>query len=40
MPGLENAYEFGADYILGSRRDALDIESVVMYELSTPAPPR
>ncbi len=40
IPGLENAYEFGADYILGSRRDALDIESAVMYELSTPAPPR
>ena len=38
VPGLQ-VYEFGPDYILGSRRDALDIESVVMYELMVPAPP-
>ncbi|WP_419935312.1 6-bladed beta-propeller [Candidatus Palauibacter sp.] len=37
VQGLQ-VYEFGSDYILGSRRDALDIESVVMYEL-VPADP-
>ncbi|WP_420634488.1 6-bladed beta-propeller [Candidatus Palauibacter sp.] len=35
VPGLQ-VYEIGADYILGSRRDELDIESVVMYELIPP----
>ena len=35
VPGLQ-VYEFGTDYILGASRDALDIESVVMYELITP----
>ncbi|WP_419166232.1 6-bladed beta-propeller [Candidatus Palauibacter sp.] len=35
VQGLQ-VYEFGSDYILGSRRDALDIESVVMYELISP----
>ncbi len=37
VQGLQ-VYEFGSDYIRGSRRDALDIESVVMYEL-VPADP-
>ena len=37
---LSNIYEFGIDYVLGSSRDALDIESVVMYELIMPDRPR
>ncbi len=37
---LEDIHEFGVDYVLGSSRDAIDIESVVMYELITPDPPR
>ncbi|MCZ0933926.1 MAG: 6-bladed beta-propeller [Gemmatimonadetes bacterium] len=39
LPELQ-IYEFGVDYILGSRRDVLDIESIVMYELIAPDPPR
>lgn len=40
VPGLAQVYEFGADYVLGSHRDALDIESVVMYRLVPPTPSR
>lgn len=39
VPGFQ-PYEFGADYILGSRRDDLDIESVVMHALVPPSPTR
>ena len=40
VSGLADIHEFGVDYVLGSSRDALDIESVVMYQLITPTPPR
>lgn len=36
VPGLA-VYEFGADYLLGARRDSLGVESVVMHELRLPA---
>lgn len=39
VPGFQ-PYEFGADYILGSRRDDLDIESVVMHAFVPPSPTR
>ncbi|WP_419161769.1 hypothetical protein [Candidatus Palauibacter sp.] len=38
VPGL-GVYEFGADYLLGTRRDSLDVESVVMFDLHPPPDP-